>query len=247
MAQICILCHNAFWFQGAPFEPEAPGEPEDGVFRALVALYRGLNADAICLQEVQGEAVFRRLREALRMRGAFRAGGRLRQYGGAMLWRSGARVADSGGVEDPPQRMWQVARVSVDEGEVVVCNVHLPSARQLGRAAAAKRRVEELAAAVEAGPDVVAGDFNEAPGGPVGAFLAEAGYVDTAVLAGKEDTGTSLGGKRGDQIWVRAPWASRVIEYGVVPMAKLAASMDGKTHLSDHLPLWVRLEAGGRA
>ena len=38
-----ILCHNVFWFQGVPFSPDSPGEPEVEVFQALMDLYKATN------------------------------------------------------------------------------------------------------------------------------------------------------------------------------------------------------------
>ena len=129
---------------------------------------------------------------------------------------------------------------------VTVCNVHLPSARQLGREGAAVRRIEELAASIQSLPDVVLGDFNEPPGGAVTQFISRNGYQDAAVLMGRPDVPTSVGGSRGDQIWVRSDLRERVLEYGVLAKEDLAISLGEKVYLSDHVPLWVRLEAGGQ-
>ncbi len=244
MARLRILCHNVFWFQGVPFSPDTPGEPEAEVLQALMDLYRQLEPDVLCLQEVQGEGVFHRLGASLGMAGAYCAGGQLGQYGGATLWRCGTALGDS--QQAGPQRMWQMAAVSGEGGQgVTVCNVHLPSARQVGKTAAARQRVEELAGAVRTRPQVVVGDFNEAPGGGVSDFMTGQGYVNAAVLMDQAHSPTSLGGKRGDQIWVHESCRERVTGYGVLPEEDLATSIEGKTHLSDHLPLWVDLDREG--
>ena len=238
-----ILCHNVFWFQGVPFSPDSPGEPEVEVFQALMDLYRRLEPDVLCLQEVQSEQIFHDLRACLGMAGAYCAGGQLRQYGGATLWRSGAAFGDSR--QAGLQRMWQIAAISSEGSQdVTVCNVHLPSARQVGKTAAARQRVEELAGAVRTRPQVVMGDFNEAPGGGVSDFMAGQGYGDAAVLTDQAVKPTSLAGKRGDQVWVHVSRREQVTGYGVLMEEDLATSIEGKTHLSDHLPLWVDLDTG---
>ena len=146
--------------------------------------------------------------------------------------------------------MWQMAAISgKGSQDVTVCNVHLPSARQVGETAAVRHRVQELARVVRTRPQVVVGDFNEAPGGGVSDFMAGQGYVDAAVLTNQALKPTSLAGKRGDQVWVHASCRGRVAGYGVLVEKDLATSIEGKTHLSDHLPLWVDLDPvdGGSA
>ena len=106
------------------------------------------------------------------------------------------------------------------------------------------RRLEELEMATESMPDVVIGDFNEGPGGAVAGYMAERGYLDAAVLRGKGDVRSSVGGLRGDQIWIRSDLGVRLAEYSVLSKGDLATRLDGKTYLSDHLPLWIRLEEG---
>jgi endonuclease/exonuclease/phosphatase family metal-dependent hydrolase len=236
-----ILCHNVFWFQGAPFEPEMPGKPQGRVFEALVELYKGLNADVICLQEIQSETVFGDLKIALGMDGEYCRGGVLKQYGGTMMWKTGCRVTPYDWSNDPPQRMWQQARVP-ETGVLRVCNVHLPSNRQLGRERSKLRRIEELRSATQVGPQVFLGDFNEPPGGPVSDFMGSLGYMDAAEMTGRSKDPTSLNGNRGDQIWVSRFARDRMVGYGVLSARGLETSVVGKTHLSDHLPLWIEME-----
>ena len=240
---IRILCHNVFWFQGAPFAPEMPGGPVPQIFEEIVSFYRRMDPDVICLQEVQSEAVFGDLLSAFAMDGAYCPGGVLAQYGGVVMWKTGSTVSAPDWSNDPPQRMWQMA-VAPGSGELTVCNVHLPSNRQLGRERSRVRRVEELRAATCGNPQVVAGDFNEAPGGGVGEFMRSAGFLDAAEVAGKADAPTSINGNRGDQIWIHTAIASRLVAYGAATDTDLVTSVPEKSHLSDHLPLWVDIEIG---
>jgi endonuclease/exonuclease/phosphatase family metal-dependent hydrolase len=131
-----------------------------------------------------------------------------------------------------------------DGGECLVANGHLPSSRQLPEEEAAARRIEELGAALTGRdrPQVVLGDFNEPPGGALGAFLRRQGYRDAAVETGNEARGTTPGGKRGDQIWVCETLAARISGYGVLSESRMRAEHLGKQHLSDHFPLWVDLD-----
>ena len=247
-----ILCHNCYWLQGHPFETDRPGAPVAEIASALVELYRRAGAGLLCLQEVQDEAAFGFLRDALAMEGAFTPGGGFVQYGGASFWsegsaRGGRPVADSVSAGADVQRMWQLVEVASGETPVVVAHLHLPSARQLGPGGAAAARVSELAAGIDLRtpePDVVLGDFNEQPGGPVGELLAGRGYLDAAVLADLPARPTGVRGGRGDQIWIRKDLRGELVEYALVDREHFAAEAAGKEYLSDHLPLWVTLDAG---
>lgn len=244
MRRLRIVCHNAFWFQGSPYAPAEPGEPVPDVLGALVQIYGRLEPQALCLQEIQGDGVFARLCARTALSGSYCPGGLLTQYGGAVLWRAGRLAADCRGSEDPPERMWQIAEVPDGDGAVLIANVHLPSSRHLGEETAARRRIEEMAAVVEhdPAPDIVLGDLNEQPGGPLGGFLAERGYEDAAVLTGRTHVGTTPNGRRNDQIWVaRARW-NAVVDYGVVPNEEMTAHIPRKDYLSDHFPVWIDLD-----
>jgi endonuclease/exonuclease/phosphatase family metal-dependent hydrolase len=240
-----ILSHNIFWLQGVPFETDEPGDPRADVLEALISVYAEINPDVICLQEVQSRAAFDLIRSAVGMDGTYCPGATLSQYGGATFWHSGRPVSDGTGAEDPPQRVRQLSEIDTGQsGSLVVCNVHLPSSRQLGEEGGAARRLEELETATESMPEVVVGDLNEGPGGAVIGYMGERGYLDAAVLRNKGDVPSSVGGLRGDQIWIRSDLGVRLAEYSVLPKGDLATQLDAKTYLSDHLPLWIRLEEG---
>ena len=49
MAHLRILCHTAFWFQGVPFLPDTPGDPQAEVFVSLTTLYRELEPDVLAV------------------------------------------------------------------------------------------------------------------------------------------------------------------------------------------------------
>lgn len=243
-----IVSHNVYWFQGRPFEGTNPGAPDNAIFDALIAVYRKLNADLLCLQEVQDATAHRRVEAALGLRGRHTPGVELPPYGTAWYAARGRDAGDCSAAQKPPQRAWQHAALTLTDGsEVLVANCHLPSSRQVSEAEAARLRVEELRAAIGSGesrkPHVVLGDFNEVPGGGVGAFLEAQGFCDVAAATGQGGTGTVPRGKRGDQIWVRGDLAGKIAGYGVWPGERLRAEhlKIGKDYLSDHFPLWVDL------
>lgn len=239
------MCHNAFWFQGRPYAPDRPGGAVPEILARLVQVYRRLEPDVLCLQEIQSEGVFQGLREQMEMPGAYCPGGALPQYGGAVLWREGELLSDWRGGDDPPERMWQIVEAPFAGGVVRVANVHLPSSRHLGEERAAGRRLEEMETVASHGPapDMIVGDFNEQPGGPLGKLLAAHGYEDAAVLAGRTHIGTTPGNRRNDQIWVIQRFWDSVADYGATPNDEMVADVPGKEHLSDHFPVWIELNA----
>jgi endonuclease/exonuclease/phosphatase (EEP) superfamily protein YafD len=243
-----IVSHNVFWFQGRPFAPDTPGASEPRILAALAALHRRLNPDLLCLQEIQGQAAFRLTLAALGLEGAYSPGGALPQYGAASFWRSGRLLADSGREAPRPQRVWQLAEVSAG-GRLAVANCHLPSSRHIPEEEAAKCRITEVGTVLSGPrrPDVILGDFNEQPGGGLGRFLSAQGYLDAAVLTGRQGLGTTPGGNRGDQIWVRRELAPAVTGYGVTGEPEMRTELPGKQHLSDHFPLWLDVSEGPRA
>ena len=242
MRPLRIVCHNVFWFQGRPFASDRPDGAAPEILEPLVHLYHRLAPDALCLQEIQSRAVFEGLGERLGMTGAYCPGGTLAQYGGVVFWTSGGRVTDSRSLADPPERMWQI----VDIGAVRVANVHLPSSRHLGEGRAADRRLEEVRQVVDRDrrPDVVVGDFNEQPGGPLGKLLTDRGYRDAAALTGRTHIATTPAGRRNDQIWVIERRSDAVTDYGAVPDKEMRTDAPGKEHLSDHFPVWIELAVG---
>lgn len=238
-----ILSHNVYWFQGVPFDTDQPGPPNSTIVERLAKMYADLKADVLCVQELQSQAAFEALSNAVRMAGVYLPGGILTQYGGGLLYRTGTRAADSSSASDPAQRVWQVVDVPFGGDAVRVANVHLPSARQLGAEAAKEKRVAEIQEVLEHRPDVVGGDWNEAPGGPLTERMRAAGYVDAAVEFGQNDVPSGLGGKRGDQIWVLESRAGHLEGYGSLSAEDLQVSdLNSKHHLSDHLPIWIDLE-----
>ena len=244
-----ILCHNVFWFQGAPFHTDQPQTANSVVINGLSEVYAEVRPDVICMQEVQNEDAFARMSSAVSLPGCYTPGRTLRQYGGMTLAEGVIGVADSATMDGDdlavPQRVWQVC----DVNGVRIGNIHLPSSRQLGSEGAAKKRVAELAYLVSENsapdgrfPDVVVGDFNEGPGGAVCEFMHGAGYRDTSVLTGKESISTNIKGTgQGDYIWVHESLVPRLRSYHVIPRERLEFS-EGEAHLSDHLALWIELD-----
>lgn len=212
-----------------------------------MALYRSCGADILCLQEVQDDRTFHAVQDSIGLEGAYCPGRQYPQYGGAIFWRRGRLVADSLATASPVQRMWQIAECTSDNGvAVTVCNVHLASAKQLGKPAAAGSRVRDIEQVVlSAGrPLVIAGDLNEVPGGTATACLVAQGYLDVAVLANQAIESTGLGKKRSDQVWIHESLRTWVNGFEVIGWERLRTRAPGKEWLSDHLPLLLTLDAG---
>ena len=242
-----ILSHNVFWFQGVPFLTDQPKSPDPEVLQKICALYRRIDPDLICLQEIQDEKTFHLVSECLDMEGSFCPGKDLPQYGGAVFWLPGLgkEISNSNDSEVDIQRMRQTVEITGPNGSICVCNIHLPSERQLGPDKASAQRRGELQDAVksrETGPDIITGDFNERPGGPTNTFLKDQGYIDAALLFDCGDVSTNISSKRGDYIWVKKMKSVSVSAYKVKGKEELVWGKTDKEYLSDHLPLWITLE-----
>jgi endonuclease/exonuclease/phosphatase family metal-dependent hydrolase len=159
-------------------------------------------------------------------------------------------------VPEPLDRAILRVRVTLPgtgQAPILISNVHLPSNRQRGREGGAAQRAAELPVAVGPDPetgqpaDVALGDFNEDPDGPCGITLTGWGWVDAALADGQDDVPSNARGtKRGDQVWLAPHAAGRLERYFSIEAARLAVaagSLDsqGKTFLSDHLPICVDL------
>jgi len=242
---ITVLCHNAYWLQGHPFEGDQPGAAVEGIVAALAGQYRGFAPDVLCLQEVQSAGAFEAISAAMSLPGWYTPGRQHPQYGVCALSSDARILADSASEQGTFTRAFQLIEAGPPDRGLRVANVHLPSGRQLGPAEGAARRLAELEAILrlDPPPDVLCGDLNERPGGAVSDYLARRGFVDAAAITGNAARCTSIGGTRGDYIWVRRPVAARLREYGVRRPGDFLADVPGKDFLSDHLPLWISVEA----
>ena len=128
MTQLTVVSHNTFWFQGAPFPTDRPPAPDGEILKRLCAIYRQVNPDIICLQEIQDRRTFEAVSEHLGMPGCYCPGTKLPQYGGAVLWRLhfARPVRDSQESGFETQRMWQIVEVQEDGRRLHIANVHLP-------------------------------------------------------------------------------------------------------------------------
>ncbi len=242
-----ILCHNCYWFQGHPFETDAPGDPDPDVLSRLAGLYVESAADVILLQEVQSQSAFDQIRHALGMDGHYTPGRELPQYGGAAFWREGRLVDDSLSADAPVQRMWQIVEAGTADETVTVANLHLLAGRQVGADEARRRRPIEAASAVDRDvpPDAIMGDFNEPSDEAVGELLAGRGYSYAAELPGGDPSPTGVRGGRGDLAWISKGLLGRFTAHRVLPQVAFGAEPIGKETLSDHMPHWVDLDTGG--
>ena len=248
MPPLIILSHNTFWFQGVPFPTDIPPEPEAEVLQRLCAIYREVNADVICLQEIQSSLAFNMVSKQLGMPGCYCPGTILPQYGGSVFWRpgQGSLVHDSQTASLATQRMWQIVDINSGYDRLRVGNIHLPSSRQLGHIDAQAQRIAELRNAItrcEVPPDVIVGDLNEQPSGQIDEFLKSHAYIDAAVLTRRADLPSNLGTGRGDYIWIKNQYECRAITYNVMEKQELACNLLNKEYLSDHLPLRITLGA----
>ncbi len=243
MSTLRLVSHNVFWGQGAPFDTDQPGPVRSDIVNQLTELLLESNPDVLCLQEVQSASTFSSWSATMEAPGVYCPGLELVQYGGAILSKLSSAVTDATSAVARPQRMWQLVEFPFGASSVRIANVHLPSARQVGQAQAAKDRVSELTIILSHRPSVVVGDFNEQPGGGVDELMGSAGFLDAAVVTGSGDLPTSLGGGRGDRVWVHESLVGSLIEYGVLGKSELATDLDMTDYLSDHLPLWIVLDS----
>ena len=247
MKRFTLLCHNAFWFQGSLFPTATPPAPDGEILERLCAIYRQVNPDIVCLQEVQDQGTFEMVSEHLEMPGCYCPGSKLPQYGGAVLWHPHAarQIRNSQEFELTTQRMWQAVEVREGDFCLRICNVHLPSGAQLGPERAAAQRMAELQDLIrifQTELDMIVGDFNEQPGGSVSGFVESHGYVDAAVLSDRTWKPTSISEGRGDYAWIKKQTGHGGLTYDVAAKHELACDDAGKQYLSDHLPLWITLE-----
>ncbi len=245
MGRITVLSHNVFWFQGMPFATDQPPAPDPAVLSGLCHLYRTLEPDVVCLQEVQSREAFEMVAQQLEMEGCWSAGVDLPQYGAATFWHPGCgkMLTDAHRSSLEVQRIWQTAEVSAGESVLTVANLHLPSARQLGDAGAAKQRLAELQDVLTvraAGYDLIAGDLNEQPDGDLSSSLKQQGYVDLARTLPTAPP-TTFNGGRGDYLWLNGSSRWKLREFTTVCRETLVREGNGR-YLSDHLPLLAVIE-----
>lgn len=244
IAVIRILSHNVLWFQGYPYEEPLPGPPHAEVVAGLADVYRGLGPELLCLQETPSPDALREVGARLAMRGAFCAGSRQPAYSGGVLWKGAAEVVRSSQSNGAaPVRFWQVIALQQDETPLYVANVHLASGRHMTPEEAECSRVDDLHTLLDAEslPHVIAGDFNEGPGGPAAAYLYGRGYEDAALLFGVDLPSTGIGKARSDQIWLHESVRARASGFGALSWNALRIPDHGVAYLSDHLPLWLEL------
>jgi endonuclease/exonuclease/phosphatase family metal-dependent hydrolase len=202
------------------------------------------NAELVLLQETNPawEASLRPLVENDYAHVEFRHAG----AAGGMAIFSKYPLTDLGTI-DPPERGWFFAwrvRVKAPAGDVQVLNVHLrPQIGDNGSVVSGyfttqsvrEREVQKYFAELEPDvPTIIAGDFNEQPGGEALDWLAQRGFVDALDHArGSRDTwrwNTSLGTLRRELDHV-------LVGKGISTIS--AQVIDGGR--SDHLPVFAVL------
>lgn len=246
---LTIISENIYWFSGAPFGGEPPGELNPHIVSGLADVWRAHSPDVICLQEVPSKLGYDLVRAAFEERsmpsnGIYLPGVEIAGYGGAVFYRSGKYVTDSKQAGAETQRIWQVFDVPYGANDTLrIANVHLPSNRRVTPEEGEKLRIEELTTmlSIVGQPDIICGDFNNKPYGAVWNLLTERGFSDAAELAGQPDSVTTLGGNRIDYHFLADRIADRLDAYGVIPKHEIATTVPNRSYLSDHLPVWIKL------
>ncbi len=242
---LTILSHNIFWMQGFPFKSDKPPEPQPSILKELARFYEPIAPDVFCFQEIQSLSAFEFLKEAIGGHGFYFNEGAFAQYGGAVLVRNGLKVKKMPLTPLKPTRTVQVIQVSTVQN-LTVCNIHLPYPRQLRVEEAAEKRRDEIMAVLNLPrrPDIICGDFNEFEG-QVATTLRENDFLDTAILGGKNELGTTRTQKRGDQMWIHSSLTNHFVAYHVASEAQMQTTIEGKELLSDHFPIWITLNMNG--
>lgn len=234
-----ILTHNVYWFQGYPprwGEERVAEVPE--VLAALTELYRAQAIDLICLQEVHRPELAARLAQELGMAGWLHGAGGIRtEYGGCVLSRQAAQLADRTDTDGHRHERVHL-RASLAGHDLVLAAVHLPSNRYLVSAVAGDAaRIAELERVVADRPQLVVGDMNCQPDSAPYRFMVEAGYLDAAVLAGRDRME-----RRIDYTWLEADWRDRFSSFSVLDSGPFRQTAAGERWmLSDHPPLLLEL------
>ena len=243
---LTLLSHNAYWFQGTPsLWGEERSEAHPDVLAALIAFYRQLSPDVLCLQEVPSRKICDEVAAGLGMRGHYARGGGRPTYGGAVLWRPlDGDVEDLTHTRIDGERIFEriciVFTTIVNGDPLVVVNVHLSSNRYAPDRNGEPVRLAELEVLFGAcaQPDVVTGDFNARPDSAVYAAMIQRGYVDcgSQLSANRRDAE-----RRVDYLWVREASTVRAEHMDSVPERPFALAGEPPVSLSDHPSLGVRL------
>ena len=241
-----ILTHNVYWFQGHPsrWGHERVAEVPE-VLEALTRLYRSLEVDVLCLQEVHRNGLAETLAHELGMTIWLHAPGGLRpDYGGVIMSRTEAHLQDCTRADGyaPHERIHLRASLEWGEDRLELAAVHLPSNRFVNSADAGHAaRIAELRRALTEPnrPDLIVGDMNCPPGSPPYRFMQEAGYLDASVVAG-DDTVLK---HRVDYMWLNETCADRLAGFTVLDSGAFCrATPEGVAwRLSDHPPLLMEL------
>ena len=223
---------------------------------ALVRRIEALDADVVCLQEVE-EPRHERLAAALAGRGyegRFARKGRGRPDGCSTFVRAEVaaisdvrplRYADGGAGGDASGHVALITRLDVGDVAVTVANTHVrfDAAARRGADHVGVRQVRELVAVMDETPDarVICGDLNHAADSEVVRTLIEAGYADAYAARPRDFT-------------CNANARARRIDFLLVggglratprPLDALAddAPLPSAAEPSDHLPIRAALTA----
>ena len=242
-AQLTIITHNAYWFQGWPplWGAEEP-HAHSVVVTALGDLYARCSPDVLCLQEVPDRRVVAELESRLGMRGTYVPGAMRSEYGGAVLVRGMAasfRVLSEGsGSIGAFERFCVHARICADGRGFDLLALHLSSNRYAPDSDGEPLRLAELDMAFGEcpGPDLVLGDFNARPDSQVYRHMQDLGYRDSGEGMTAYITGQEPKRRRVDYIWIAESGALDLVEHRVISGAEFTL---GGVELSDHLPVCV--------
>ncbi len=239
-----ILTHNVYWFQGSPpvwGRELIKDSPE--IVEQLALLYRDADADVVCLQEVHRDEPALTIARALDSASVLRvSGGKLPDYGGAILTRGEATLRDATRSDTlVHERVHMRVTVAYRGSPIEIAALHLPSNRYApDKAAGTRARITELDHALEVTPRpaIILGDLNSRPNKAVYRHLSSLGYTNAETLSGSGPPPNRI-----DYVWLDETIADRLVSFSVLDTGRFRRTRDDGSRfaLSDHPPLLVEL------
>ena len=239
-----ILTHNVYWFQGSPpvWGEETVKDSPD-IVEQLALLYRDADADVVCLQEVHRDEPALTIARALGSASVLRVtGGKLPDYGGAILTRAEATIRDLTRSDTlVHERVHMRVTVAYRGSPIEIAALHLPSNRYApDKEAGTRARIAELQHALGTAPRpaIIVGDLNSRPNKAVYHHLSSLGYANAETLAGSAPPPNRI-----DYIWLDPHLADRLKGFRVLDTGRFCRPIGNGPvrRLSDHPPLLVEL------
>jgi len=210
------------------------------IIRTLANFYYSLKPQIICLQEVPSLKDARKIANLVKMDVYYEPGKSNPKYGGAILIDSAyfsKRLSLANLSRGTFERGCLMVQVLNRNVYFTVCNLHLPSNIKRTPEEGSYVRVREIASAISFLPEIIVGDLNERPDGPVYQKLEKAGYIDTGGIQKRGEIPT-CNNARIDYIWVHKKANLKLVEYRVLDQPKLSVFLARRIQaISDHFPI----------